>query len=180
MRSRTLPLFMLGLALALSACAATAQTTCGGIGGLKCPAGQACQYPIGRCNQPDLAGTCVAVPETCPTQGPPICGCNGTTYANECELLKAGVRPERRGNCGQKGENQVCKSSKDCGDGSFCELPAGTCGAGGSGRCAEKPEICTREFKPVCGCDNQTYGNDCERQAAGVSLKSEGECPAGQ
>src|SRR5262245_47068327 len=180
MRSRVLSLILPGLALVLVACTATAQTgqTCGGIGGLKCPAGQACQFPAGKCNAPDLAGTCVVVPEICPKQGPPICGCNGQTYANECELLKAGVRPDRRGDCGQKGENQVCKSNTDCAANQFCELMVGTCGDQGSGRCAERPEVCTREFKPVCGCDNKTYGNDCERRSAGVSLKSEGECPA--
>ena len=82
MRSRAFSFLLLGIALVLAAGSATAQTTCGGIGGLKCPEGQACQYPIGRCNQPDLAGTCVAVPETCSEQGPPVCGCNGTTYAS--------------------------------------------------------------------------------------------------
>jgi len=182
MRSRMLPFLFLGLALILGGCAATAQTgqTCAGIGNLQCPAGQACQFPLGQCNAPDLAGNCVTVPAICPKQGPPVCGCNGQTYANECELLKAGVRPDRKGDCGQKGEVQVCKTDKDCVTGQFCELKAGTCGQEGSGRCTEKPEICTREFKPVCGCDNKTYGNDCERRSAGVSLKSEGECPAAQ
>ncbi len=150
--------------------------TCGGIGGLRCAAGQACQYPENQCNTADLAGVCVAVPADCPRQGPPVCGCDGKTYANECELLKAGVRPLRKGACGMEGK--ACKADTDCeGANEFCEFKAGTCGDRGAGKCTVKPEICTQIFQPVCGCDNRTYGNDCQRQAAGVSLKSEGECP---
>lgn len=73
--------------------------TCGGFGGLQCPAGEGCLYPAGKCNQPDLAGTCIAVSDPCPTQGPAVCGCDGKTYANECELAKAGVRPDHKGKC---------------------------------------------------------------------------------
>jgi hypothetical protein len=72
---------------------------CGGIAGLKCPEGQACRYEINMCNVADLAGTCVKVKATCPKGGAKVCGCDGTTYANECELLKAGVRQASKGAC---------------------------------------------------------------------------------
>ena len=173
------------LSLSQPALAQTGQT-CGGIAALKCPEGQACQFPEGQCNTPDLAGTCVTVPATCPEkQGPRVCGCDGTTYNNECELLKAGVRQARKGACGNKGgssaehRTDVCKTDTDCAstDGQFCEFKAGTCGLSGSGKCVAKGEICTQEVKPVCGCDNKTYSNDCQRRLAGVSLKATGECP---
>jgi hypothetical protein len=65
-----------------------------------------------------------------------------------------------------------------CPSGTFCELVEGTCGAADQGgTCAAIPAVCDQIYDPVCGCDNHTYGNDCERRAAGVSLQSTGACP---
>lgn len=105
MRARALVMvtMALGLALAVAGQPALSQTgqTCGGIAALQCPEGQACKYPAGQCDVADAGGTCVAVPATCPTQGPPVCGCNGTTYANECEIIKANAQPDHQGTCGK-------------------------------------------------------------------------------
>ena len=72
---------------------------CGGIAGLKCPEGQACKYPIGKCKVADISGTCVKVPKTCPKSKAPVCGCDGKTYDNSCELLKAGAQEDHKGAC---------------------------------------------------------------------------------
>lgn len=60
----------------------------------------------------------------------------------------------------------------------FCQYSRqAMCGAAdASGVCAPKPEICTQEYGPVCGCGDTTYSNACSAAAAGVSIAYDGEC----
>ena len=101
MKTKTL-LLTLAVALvagALPAHAAGVGETCGGIAAIQCDAGLACRYPAGQCNTADLGGSCARVPDTCPTGGREVCGCDGKTYANECTIMKAGVAPDHDGPC---------------------------------------------------------------------------------
>ncbi len=57
-----------------------------------------------------------------------------------------------------------------CAPGLFCDYkPSALCGAADqTGTCRKQPAVCTKIFKPVCGCDDKTYANDCMRRAAGA------------
>ena len=83
-------------------------------------------------------------------------------------------------------ESDAGLSSRDCGgligvscaDDEYCNYPSDAfCGAAdGTGTCEKKPEACTQEDDPVCGCNGVTYYNACAAAAAGVSVTYVGEC----
>ncbi|MFQ5478946.1 MAG: Kazal-type serine protease inhibitor domain-containing protein [Candidatus Binatia bacterium] len=153
-----------------------AQQTCGGIVGALCGAGEFCEFPPATCQWADQQGLCEPVPEACVMLFDPVCGCDGVVYGNDCVRRIAGVAKDHDGPCGETCGGIV---GALCAEGEFCEYPPATCqGADLQGVCLPVPEVCIMVFDPVCGCDGATYGNDCERQIAGVAKDHDGPCGA--
>lgn len=64
-----------------------------------------------------------------------------------------------------------------CGEGQFCDAASNACGwFDDPGFCTAVPSVCPRIYRPVCGCDGNTYGNDCARRAAKVQFDHTGTC----
>jgi hypothetical protein len=150
---------------------------CGVRGAAECGEGEYCRFErSASCGAADHPGVCSARPEACDAVFEPVCGCDGVTYANECDAASAGASVASAGECPSGGACGGLSASR-CSAGEFCAFAVSRCGRGDeAGACSALPDVCPSAIDPVCGCDGRDYDNECEAARAGVSLDHYGAC----
>ena len=168
-------------------------------GGSPCPTGQYCMFAPGKCLTAGQYGKCTEIPGECPDTDEPVCGCDGSTYLNACEMQMSEVTKAYDGDCvedcygdGEKfmdfeTEGLCCPglvAVPDCmisgdGDCSCPKCPCYVCTACGDGVCDPEtehkcncPEDC--EVTNPLGCKD--YGGFCEKASPDSSKPP---CPDG-
>jgi hypothetical protein len=91
----------IGLTLAAPAgvLAAGPSEFCGGVLDVLCERGVFCEMSGGVCGAGDRGGACAGVPRICSQSYRPVCGCNGTTYTNDCSRQMARMSKQHEGRC---------------------------------------------------------------------------------
>ncbi len=131
-----------------------------------CASGMFCLKSSGDCNGD---GQCSEQPTMCPLYWDPVCGCDGFDYANGCLANQAGVSIAYEGEC-----LTACATSDDCLHTEYCDTAHNGCGEPGA--CRLKPDFCTEQYDPVCGCNEVTFDNACLAAQTGVTVFKTGTC----
>ncbi|GMV42416.1 MAG: hypothetical protein AMXMBFR64_41320 [Myxococcales bacterium] len=136
-----------------------------------------CEKVTSNCG-PGSPGHCQRVPKSCPPGGSPVCACDGTTQESACHAAKAGQSVYTPFPCAELPEGALCPSPDglECAAGLYCNGAPGACGEPG-GRCTKPVDVCSKTVKLVCGCDGETYQNECKAHKAGTDVDYLGACP---
>ena len=142
---------------------------------------------------------CGQAPSDCPGEDPSItCEDTGCEGELTCQLVEGACTPSSCF-CNEMGAwlctadcrpafaclppaGDVCggRNGSECGADEYCNYTLDAiCGAAdASGQCSlvEDPRFCPRLLAPVCGCDGETYSNECFAAASGISIASLGAC----
>lgn len=111
---------------------------CGGQNHRECDAGDVClPFFSLRCLEPDEIGICVRKPSYCLPISNPVCGCDGTSYPNICEALKAGTTVADVGVCPEPEEPECAGGD----EGPFCA---------GDGTCVDDAGMACDRTDPDC------------------------------
>jgi hypothetical protein len=155
-----------------------------------CPSDMRCGFVAGSCG--DASGTCLPTVRegSADCMIGAICGCDGVTYASDCEAWAEGVSVWFAGSCDASTQpdpdpdpepepdpdpEPVACGGQICSEGEFCFSEDGTCSAS-SGSCRSSSAVCTGPIQPMCGCDGTSYGSFCAAVAAGASIAHPGPC----
>jgi alpha-tubulin suppressor-like RCC1 family protein len=129
---------------------------------------------------PSVIGVCAVIPNSCRSDTDLVCGCDGHNYVYPCLAHAESVNIASQGPCPLPEGGASCATNSDCGTGLYCKKES--CGAA-TGLCTGAPDfmVCFHESRDggqsACGCDHQTYLNDCEAASYGVNVDFEGSCP---
>ena len=145
----------------------------------KCDTTKCCCGSV--CRMRNNTATCLC-DFMCSPQYDPVCGNDGKTYGNQCELRltaceekNPNLRLASRGLC-----PTVAPTSNPCASG-MCAYHATCQVVQGQARCV-CPELCPSVFSPKCGSDGRTYQNDCSMkresciQQVTISVAKNGPC----
>ena len=79
---------------------AAAELSCENVpGSSSCGDTAYCAFPEESCGEDGQAGTCMPRAEICSELFAPVCGCDGSTYGNECFASAGGTSVRSQGSC---------------------------------------------------------------------------------